>query len=92
MVKQAFFTITNEEIYKEIKDLQDKQQCYATASTKIQTEILDQAKYTNGRVTKLENKSVWMWIGNHPFKFAVIVLSTVSLLQLDIPTLLKQFL
>jgi len=81
MTRGDFITITNEQIYKEIQELKS-----------LGEATLTQAKYTNGRVTKLEAKSLWLWISNHPFRFALLALTTISLLQLDIPTVLANFL
>jgi hypothetical protein len=47
MTRGDFITITNEQIYKEIQELKS-----------LGEATLTQAKYTNGRVTKLEAKSL----------------------------------
>lgn len=59
-------------------------------------EIHTQVKLTNGRVTRLEKRSIGTWIANHPFKFAgftliffVIVISDSR--QAIINALLKMF-
>ena len=57
--KDTFIEITHKDVYDELK-----------GQRKIQEDILVQAKETNGRVTKLEGKSLGLWISNHPLKFA----------------------
>lgn len=84
---EIFMKITNADIYKEILAIQDVQ----AKAAKVQGETLEQVKYTNWRVTKLEEKSLWLWIGNHPFKFVAFVLTLISVLKLNIPEILSNF-
>jgi len=80
MKKDEFSTITNEDIYKELMHLKE-----------VGQKTLEQAVKTNGRVTSLEertkaneNKSIGIWITNHPFKFAGIVMVFFSFVISDI--------
>jgi len=50
----------------------------------LQGEILEHAKFTNGRLAKVEAKSLGLWITNHPFQFTAYVLVAVSVLISDI--------
>lgn len=68
-MKQDFITITNEDIYKELKEIK----ALATATH-------EQACKTNGRVTSLERKSIGVWITKHPFQFTIGVVVFISLL------------
>jgi len=43
-----------------------------------------QTKETNGRVTKLEDKSLGLWISNHPFKFLIASMIFISVVISDI--------
>ena len=72
-MEKDFITITNKDIYDELKDHKE-----------IQKEILAHAKITNGRVTKLEARSLGMWIAAHPFKFTGFVLVFVSVVISDV--------
>ena len=80
--KDVFIRITNKEIYSEIKKMHETTQG-----------ILEQAKKTNGRVTKLENTSTGLWVSTHPIKFAIALLIFSGLFISDsrevIVTLLK---
>lgn len=58
--KDVFIRITNKDIYAEIQEIH-----------KTTQSVLEQAKKTNGRVTKLENTSMGMWVRNNPIKFAM---------------------
>jgi hypothetical protein len=73
MKKDEFITITNEDIYKELKEIKE-----------LGIKTHDQACKTNGRVTALEHKSIGVWISRHPFKFATFILITLSFLVSDI--------
>ena len=71
MANETFITkrITNQDVYDEL-----------LAQRKIKEDILAQAKLTNGRVTKLEKRSIGNWVSNHPYKFAgfvIVFLATV---------------
>jgi hypothetical protein len=55
----TFIEITHADVYNELKD-----------QRKIQEATLAQAKATNGRVTRLEGRSIGLWVSSHPFKFA----------------------
>jgi len=57
---------TNKEIFEAISENQ-----------KISEEILSEAKTTNGRLSRVESKSLGIWISNHPIKFVVIALVIV---------------
>ena len=50
---------------------------------KKQDEIHDEVKRTNGRVTRIEAKSVGVWIAANPFKFTFYTLMTLVLLVSD---------
>ena len=93
---QKFVTITNEDIYKKITEIE-----------KVAAATLEQAKYTNGRVNKLEEvtmnveanqkeidemrrTSLWLWISTHPFKFTAFVMLAISILQVDLELLLSK--
>ncbi len=62
-----------------VKDLFEKLDSMDTRSS----EILAQTKKTNGRVTKLETKSIGMWIHSHPFKFSAFSVALVTMLISD---------
>ena len=68
-MKQDFITITNEDIYRELKEIKE-----------LGIKTHDQACKTNGRVTSLEKKSIGVWIAKHPFKFTIGVVVFISLL------------
>lgn len=65
--------ITHKDVYQEL-----------LKQRKIQNDILEQAKKTNGRVTKLEGSSIGLWIANHPFKFTTFVVVLMSFLISDL--------
>jgi hypothetical protein len=56
---KIFKKVTNNEIYEEI------QKQHATLE-----QVLAEARRTNGRITRLEQVGIGMWIRNNPFKFA----------------------
>ena len=72
MTEGVFITteVTNQDIYKKLNEM-----------SKVQEQILTHAEYTNGRVTKLEARSIGNWIGNHPFKAVAILLVVFSILD-----------
>ena len=75
MTDQVFITteVTNQDIYKKLNEMGD-----------VQQKILAHAKYTNGRVTVIEKKSIGLWISNHPFKFSAFCLMFFSFVISDI--------
>lgn len=82
MAKEVFLhkEITNQDVYKEL-----------IKQGKVQKEILEHAKYTNGQVAKnlkaiedIKNKSIGIWITRHPFRFAVGLLVVIAILISDI--------
>jgi len=66
----TFIEITHKDVYDELK-----------SQRIIHEQTLVQVEATNGRVTKLEEKSVGLWISNHPFKFAGGILIFGTLLS-----------
>lgn len=68
--KDVFITteITNEAIFEKLEEMH-----------KVQIGILEQATKTNGRVTKLEARSIGNWIANHPFKTVAVFIMAFSL-------------
>jgi hypothetical protein len=74
---KVFIQITNETIYNEMKAFHDKNE-------KQLNQILEQARLTNGRVTRLENVGLGMWIRNNPFKFAAGCILFVMIFISDI--------
>lgn len=82
MSKDTFITkiITNQDVYDKL-----------VAMEKVQEEILDHAKYTNGKVaenskkiTYIEKRSLGCWIARNPIKFAVYVLVFMSFVISDV--------
>ena len=74
MEEETFITkkVTHKDVYDELLSQRD-----------IQHAILEQAKKTNGRVTKLEKRSIGAWIGNHPFKFVSGAVTIIAVLVSD---------
>lgn len=68
--KDVFITkeITNSDIFDKLEEMH-----------KVQVGILEQATKTNGRVTKLEARSIGNWIANHPFKTVAVFVLAISL-------------
>lgn len=80
MQEDTFIKITHKDVYEEVK-----------AQRKILEGILEQAKLTNGRVTKIESKSLGLWISNHPFKFATFTTGALSFLISDLRVPIIEF-
>ncbi len=70
--KEPTLNYTVKEIVEKIH-AQNEEQCHRLEAIEKQTTL------TNGRVTKLEKHSIGAWIRNHPYKFAGIVVSFVSI-------------
>ena len=70
--KDVFIRITNKDIYAELKQMH-----------KTVEDVLEQARYTNGRVTKLERKSLGLWVERNPIKFTIIIVALVSVFAID---------
>jgi hypothetical protein len=83
MDNDTFITkeITNHDVYKEL-----------VKQGKVQNQILEQAKKTNGRVTKLEKISIGMWIACHPVRFAMFCMVFMGVVISDIRHPLVSFL
>lgn len=78
--RNVFKEITNEDIYKQIESL-----------AKSQSEILAHAQYTNGKIADaikqiemVKKRSLGVWIAQHPFKFAGMVMIFFSFVISDI--------
>lgn len=72
----TFVKITNKDVYKKLLEMEQ-----------VQDEILNHAKITNGRVTKLEARSIGNWVAQHPYKFAAICIVIATLFITDIESL-----
>lgn len=70
--RDTFVEITNDTVYDKLLEME------ATIS-----EILVEAKRTNGRITRLEKKSLGMWIVNNPYKFAIGFMVVMSIIISD---------
>lgn len=72
--------ITNQDVYKKLEDMEKRDR-----------EVLEHAKYTNGKVAEavekiamIEKKSIGCWIARNPIKFAVYVLVFFSFVISDV--------
>lgn len=72
--------ITNKDVYEELM-----------SQKKVQNEILEHAKFTNGKIAdaiakidSVKKRSVGWWIAEHPFKFAIFILVLFSFVISDI--------
>ena len=68
----TFMNITNKDVYEKVME-----------QSKTLNEILEHARLTNGRVNKLECKSIGVWIANNPFKFTVFIIVLLSIIISD---------
>lgn len=76
---KTFIRITNKDIWRKLEVIEATQR-----------ETLEHAKYTNGRVGKLEDevyelkkKSIVHWVQKNPIRFTMIVIGLISLLSIE---------
>lgn len=72
--------ITTKDVYSKLEGMEQ-----------IQTQILDHAKYTNGKIATamqdikhIEEKSFGCWVAKHPFKFILFILILTSVVVSDV--------
>lgn len=80
MSDKNFVSITNAQIYQKLED-----------SIKVQGEILDHAKYTNGKIAEtiaqlasVKRQSFGCMAAAHPIKFVAIVISFLALIVTEL--------
>lgn len=89
--EKDFMTITNIDIYNKVEE-----------QGKTMIKILNHAEYTNGKIAaalleieELRKNSLGMWVKNHPFRFTLLCISSLSVITPDtreiIFTLVKNF-
>ena len=75
-----FMTITNKDIWNKLLALEEKL-----------TDVHSEVRYTNGKVTRVSEKSLGLWISNHPIRFASMCVFAISLLQPEAREAVWQF-
>ncbi len=78
--KEPTLNYTVKEIVEKIHAQNEDQCTRLEAMEKVQIESLAEQKKTNGRITRLEKVSHGVWVRNHPWKFAGIIISIISIL------------